>query len=387
MSHSTPYGLGMDISDRSMMACLRGPESTVIEETTLPLSPAVAEVYLRRLKELQPVVALETGTHSNWIYDLLQTLGFEKVIMADARKLKVIFQSDKKTDRFDAQILARLAQTCPELLHGVRPRGEQARQDRRLLSARQIAVETRTKLVTHMRGIVKSTGARLVDCDADRFADQKDSLPDALQEILAPLFESVFQVTEAIFTYDAAIQKRCANDPVIKQLIQVPGVGEITALAFVSAIEDPFRFKRNRDVASYFGVRPRVDKSGMIEKQLRITKAGDQYMRQLLVQCAHAVLRPRSQVTDLKRWGQKVAESGGKRGKRRAAVAVARKLAVLLLSLWKTGAKYEPFKERGDKNESATTVPPKGSASSISAQYTTRRKRIRSPRAMATNLK
>src|SRR5690606_17869770 len=136
------------------------------------------------------------------------------------------------------------------------------------------------------------------------------------------------------------IKKRVVGDPVVERLMQVKGVGEITALAFEATIEDPSRFKRNRTVASYVGLRPRVDKSGTIDKQLRITKAGDGYLRQLLVQCAHVVLGNRTAASDLKRWGRNIAESGGKRGKRRAVIAVARKLSVLLLTLWKTGADY-----------------------------------------------
>ena len=345
MNESTPYGLGLDISDRTLMACLRAPDGSTVEESTIPTTPNVVGLYLQRLKELQPVVALETGTHSNWIYDLVKAAGFEKVIMADARMLKVIFHSTKKTDRLDAQVLARLAQSCPELLHGIRPRGEQARQDRRLLSARYASVQSRTRLITHARGIVKSAGARLVGCNTNTFPKLVDAVPENLRQALAPLFDAIAQLNTTIAAYDKLIEARCAGDAVIERLIQVGGVGPITALAFVSAIEDPTRFRRNRTVSSYIGLRPRVDNSGKIQKQLSITKAGDGYLRQLLVQCAHVVLSKRTPESDLKRWGRSIAESGGKRGKRRAAVAVARKLSVLLLALWKTGADYKPIRK------------------------------------------
>ena len=382
MLQSTPYGLGLDISDRSMMACLRSPDGSAAEETTLSTSPAVVAMYLRRLKDLQPVVALETGTHSNWIYDLAKELGFEQVILADARMLKVIFHSDKKTDRLDAQVLARFAQTCPELLHGIRPRGEQARQDRRLLSARRVSVQVRTKLINHVRGIVKSSGARLADCDTQSFPGLAESLPENLRQVLAPLFAALTQLTESIADYDKLVKQRCTGDPVIERLMQVPGVGPTTALAFESAIEDPARFARNRTVASYLGLRPKVDQSGTIEKQLRITKAGDGYVRQLLVQCAHAILSKRTPVSDLKRWGQNIAESGGKRGKRRAAVAVARKLAVLLLTLWKTGSDYEPLRKRTAAN-GPEEVKGKGAAAPASRRAS-RKPVSRKPAAVKT---
>ena len=358
MNQCTPNAAGFDMSDRDMKVCVLGSGGALHQETTVPLDRGVLSIFLKGLRELEPVIALETGTHANWMYDLLLELGFSKVIVADARMLKMIFQSDKKTDRLDARMLARFAQSCPELLHAVQPRGERARQDRRLLSARHISVEARTKLISHTRGIVKSTGSRLPDCDADNFSDLIGSLPENLAEILSPVMEAIRQLTEGIARYDALIAKRCEGDPIIERLRQVKCVGPITALAFVATIENPMRFRRNRDVASYVGVRPRIDQSGMKDKQLRITKAGDGYLRRLLVMSGQAILRKSSPVTDLKRWGQSIAESGGKRGKRRAAVAVARKLSVLLLSLWKSGTDYEPLRQQS-KEKAASAIKPK----------------------------
>jgi transposase len=347
VSQFTRYSVGMDTSDREVHLALLEPGGSVLQETTLPLDRGVLSIYFQTLKELDPIVTLETGTHSNWLYDLLkEVLGITTVIVADARQLKLISMSKKKTDRIDARKLARLAQTCPELLHSVQPRSEQARQDRRLLSARRIAVESRTKLIAHVRGIVKSTGARLATCDTSRFPDFEHSLPESLKDILAPLMNVIRSLNASVDTYDVMIKQRCETNPVIERLTQVKSVGPVTALAFVATVEDPMRFPRNRDVSSFLGLTPRIDDSGMIEKQLSITKAGDGYVRQLLVISAQGILRRSSAVTDLKRWGQSIAESGGKRGKRRAAVAVARKLAVLLVALWKTGADYQPLRKQ-----------------------------------------
>lgn len=341
---STPYGLGMDMSDRSLVVSLRQPDGTVAQSMTLPLTRDLLSLYLRSVKDLRPVVAFETGTHSNWVYDLVKELGFDRIIVADARMLKMIYQSDKKCDRVDSETLARFAQACPELLHATQPRGEQARRDRRLLSARHIAVQARTKVITHIRGLVKATGARLKSCDADDFVDLRDTVPADLVEVLDPVFEAIRKLDEAIGIYDELVEKRCKDDPVIAQLTQITGVGNITALAFVSCIENPARFKKNRTVGAFVGLCPRVDKSGEIERQLGITKRGDGYLRQLLVSSAQTILRKSSPATDLKRLGHKIATRGGKKAKRHAAVAVARKLAVLMLVLWKTGDKYEPLR-------------------------------------------
>lgn len=357
MNNSTRYAFGLDTSDREIHAALFEPGAKLIDESSMPLFADHLRAFFGEFVQLDPVIALETGTHANWLYDLFKQLGFSTVLVADARQLKLISQSKKKTDQVDARMLGRIAQSCPELLHPVTPRGEQARQDRRLLAARHIAVQARTKIITHVRGIVKSTGARLADCASSRFADFDASLPPSLQAILSPLLELIHKATETIETYNVKIDERCKGDPVIERLTQVPQVGSITALAYSATVEDPSRFPRNRDVASYLGITPRVDDSGDIKKQLHISKAGDGYVRHLLVSSAQGLMRRSAPATDLKRWGLSIAETGAKRGKRRAAVAVARKLAVLLLTLWKTGADYEPL-----RNQKAAAEPRKSSA-------------------------
>src|ERR1035437_9476712 len=127
-------------------------------------------------------------------------------------------------------------------------------------------------------------------------------------------------------------------------LTQVSGVWTLTAMAFVLTIEDPQRFARSRDVGCYLGLRPKQQDSGERSPQLRITKAGDSYLRKMLVSCAHYIIGPFGPDTDLRRWGLKLCERGGKNAKKRAVVAVARKLAVLLHRLWVTGEVYEPLR-------------------------------------------
>lgn len=361
MNYSTRYSAGFDTSDRELHIVILEPGGTLFHETSLPLEPGILRVYFRDLSELEPVVSFETGTHANWMYDLLKSLGFTDVIVADARKLKMISQSDKKSDRRDAHTLAKFAQSCPELLHPVQPRGEQARQDRRLLSARKVSIETRTKLIAHVRGIVKSAGARLPSSDPGKFPCLADALPDSLKETLTPVMNIIRKINESISEFDDLIEKRCKNDHTIERLTQVAQVGPITGLAFSATIEDPQRFPRNRAIASFLGLRPKLDQSGEIDKQLPITKAGDGYMRQLLVISAQGILRKNSPASDLKRWGLAIARRGGKRGKKRAAVAVARKLAVLLLSLWKTGADYEPLRAQAQKDASRPKRVSRGS--------------------------
>jgi transposase len=207
-------------------------------------------------------------------------------------------------------------------------------------------VEARTSLVNAARGFSKTTGERLAGCDADQMGMEKASeLPKGLQEVLRPLLEQVEALTAAIKECDRKLEQIAKDKyPETTLLRQVSGVGILIALTFVLTVEDKERFQRSRDVGCYVGLRPKRSESGESQPQLRITKEGDSYLRKLLVQGAHHVMSERSPDTDLKRWGQKLAGRGGKNAKKRALVAVARKLGILLHRLWVTGEEYEPLR-------------------------------------------
>jgi transposase len=159
------------------------------------------------------------------------------------------------------------------------------------------------------------------------------------------LLGEVESLTEKIQTLDRKLEQIARIEyPETNLLRQVSGVGPLIALTFVLTIEDEERFAKSRDVGCYVGLRPKRSDSGDSHPQLRITKEGDIYLRKLLVQGAHCILSRRGPDTDLKRWGLKLAERGGKNAKKRAVVAVARKLAVLLHRLWATGEVYEPLR-------------------------------------------
>jgi transposase len=171
------------------------------------------------------------------------------------------------------------------------------------------------------------------------------TLPAGVQERLRPLLEEVESLTEKIHAADKEIEQIARTEyPETALLRQVSGVGALIALTFVLTVEDRERFQKSRDVGCYLGLRPKRSNSGESEPQLRITKEGDSYLRKLLVQGGHCILSRRGPDTDLKRWGLKLCERGGKNAKKRALVAVARKLAILLHRLWTTGEVYEPLR-------------------------------------------
>lgn len=313
----------------------------------------VAEGRVRtRAKELQQLygslgrvrMVLETGTHSAWISRLLSAMGHE-VIVANSRELHMIFKSKKKRDRVDARTLAKVGRFDTELLHPVHHRGAEVQRDVAMLRTRDAIVTTRTKLINVVRGSVKSVGERLPGCSADAFAARIQSyVPDTLKGALSPVIETIGKLTEQIHAYDKKVDELIGSTyPEAKRLMAIRGVGSLTALAFVLLIEDAQRFRNSRKVGAYFGLVPALRDSGSSQPQMRITKQGDVLMRRLLVTAAQYILGTFGEDSDLRRHGLAIAARGGKIAKKRAVVAVARKLAVLLHHLWRTGVAYDPL--------------------------------------------
>jgi transposase len=337
--------IGVDLGDKTSRYCVLDGEGKVLLERSIAtskkgLAQAFASMGASR-------IAIEVGTHSPWIKRLLESWNHE-VIVANARRVKLITESTRKDDRLDARTLARLARIDPELLSPIRHRSETAQGHLVMIRARAGLVDMRTKLVNSARGLTKSMGERLPSCDASQMSAKRlTGLPSALQEALQPLMKAVETVTLQIQHYDKKIAQIARSEyPETARLRQVTGVGELIALSYVLTLDDPQRFHRSRDVGGFLGLRPKRRDSGESRPQLRITKEGDSYLRKLLVQGAQYILGWRGPDTDLRRWGLKLAARGGKNAKKRAVVAVARKLAVLLHRLWVTGQPYEPLRHR-----------------------------------------
>jgi transposase len=289
-------------------------------------------------------IALETGTHSPWISRLLSKLGHE-VIVAHARNVRLIGESRRKDDRLDAQTLARLARIDPQLLSPVKHRSAKAQADLTVIRARAGLVRARTALVNTARGLAKSYGERLRGCNVRNMNPEKaEGLSPELQAALEPLLAGIESLSEQIRECNERIERLAQESyPQVALLKQVKGVGTLIALTFLLTLEDPHRFLKSRDVGCYLGLQPGRRNSGQSEPQMRISKEGDPYLRTLLVQGAQHILGPFGVDCDLRRWGLKLAERGGRNGKKRAIVATARKLAVLLHHLWVSGEVYEPL--------------------------------------------
>jgi transposase len=335
---------GLDLGDKYSYLCLIHQESgEVIEEGKLRTTP---EAFRRRFGSEQPPmrIAIEAGTHSPWASRLLEECGHE-ILVANARKLRLIYANKQKTDEIDAENLARLARVDPKLLYPLKHRGEESQAHMAIIRSREALVGCRTQLVNHVRGAVKSFGARLPKCPARSFHNKAaEHIPEALRPALGPILEQIGSLTERIRDYERKLEEISkVRYPETDLLRQVEGIGPLTALTFVLTLEDPYRFERSRSVGAYLGLVPAQDQSGDRNPQKRISKEGDEMLRKLLVGSAHYILGPFGQDWDLRRHGEKIASRGAKNSKKRAVVAVARKLAVLLHSLWISGEVYDPL--------------------------------------------
>jgi transposase len=342
--------IGLDLGDRFTEGRVLNGLGEVIEAFRVRTTESALS---SRLASYAPSrVILEVGTHSPWVSRTVSRLGHEAVV-ANPRRVRLIAENDAKSDGVDAELLARLGRVDPALLKPIAHRGLQAQRDRILIQTRDGFVRARTQLVNQVRGFAKALGTRLPASSTEAFPKRvRATAPMDLFPGLELLLETIERLTATIRQMDHAVERLCRERyPETELLRQVPGVGAITALYYVLTIEDASRFAKSRAVGAYVGLRPKQRDSGEQRPQLRITKAGDRLLRSLLVRCAHYILGPFGPDTDLRRWGLRMAERGGSASKKRAIVAVARRLAVLLHRLWVTGEAYAPL--RGEASKAA----------------------------------
>jgi transposase len=332
----------MDLGDKNHIAVVFDADGNELEVAKLTNTKTGIRNYFNRYEG--STVAIEAGTHSPWISRFLDQMGCN-VYVGNPRKLRIIWDSKDKSDERDARMLGMICRIEPRLLSPLRHRGSRAHADLVVVKSRDILVKTRTKLINHIRGVVKTTGERLPRCSTDSFSKRcVEHVPADLWPALEPLFDTIAQLGDKIHELDAKIDQMCQRQyPETQLLQQVPGVGPVTALAFVLTIENPGNFSKSRQMGPFLGLTPRRDQSGETDRQLRISKEGNKYLRQLLVGCAHYILGPFGPDSHLRRHGLAIAARGGKNAKKRAACAVARKLAVLLHRLWTDGQAYDPF--------------------------------------------
>jgi transposase len=291
-------------------------------------------------------VVLEAGSQSPWLSAFLRSLG-HSVQVADPRKVALISKGNNKNDPGDSETLARLGLGVPELLGDIHHRSLEEQAELAAVRARDLCVRTRTSCIQHVRGTLKAFGLRMRSCSAKSFHRAvRHMIPDELLPALGGILSTLESLERQILEYERHLAEVARQRyQVTDSLQEVCGVGTLTSTAYVLTISDPSRFSSSRTVGTWIGLAPRVHASGERDPELSISKSGDAYLRRLLVQAAQYNLGPFGKDSDLRRFGLRLAARGGKAAKRRAVVAVARKLAILLHRLWVTGEPYDPLRQ------------------------------------------
>src|SRR2546427_8881697 len=312
--------VGIDLGDKKSRVCILDERGEIVSQEWVVTTP---EAFFKRFRgEARMDITMEVGTHSRWASDLLGRCG-HKVVVADPRQLGLITKNDAKSDKRDARTLAQLLRADPRLLSPIEHRAEELQMDLTVIRMRDSLIETRTRLVTSVRGVVKATGGRLPRGETSSFPQQVGNLiPEPLRPAVGPVLEVIDRWNEAVYEYDCLLEHWAETRyEESRRLIQVKGVGTLTALTFLLTVGDKERFSRTRDIGPFVGLRPRLGQSGDNEPELRITKAGDGLLRKTLVEWAEDMVGPFGQDSDLRRVGGRLIEGGhGRKGGRQRVV-------------------------------------------------------------------
>jgi transposase len=334
--------IGMDLGDKNCKAVVFSADGREAARAEVATAPGPMGAFLAQYPGA--TLAIECGTHCRWVAALAQGAGL-RALVGNPRKLRVIWQSSRKNDWRDAEMLAKVARTDPSLLAPVRLRTAEMQLLMRLVKARDTLVKCRTAIVNQVRGFCKAEGKALRKCSAEAFARLEADMPPEVAAAAFVLFGQLEEINRGVRRYDGLIKAELARGhaEAAARATQVPGVGDVTAAAFIAAVGDPAAFGDARGAGAFLGLTPRQDQSGGTDRQLRVTKEGNATARRMLVTAANYIMGPFGGDCALRRHGERIAARGGKNARKRAKVAVARKLAVLLLALIRDGTPYRPL--------------------------------------------
>ena len=348
------YTVGLDLGDKNCVYEVIAADGSIAGRGSVATSARALANSLRRFAGGR--VVLETSTHSPWISEVLFSIGFD-VLVADARSIPVARGKRRKSDRIDASYLARIGRADPGMLKLVKHRSRSQRAQMSVVKLRACLVRMRASGIRCVRGLLKSyDGIRVKKCNANTFAQHaREVVPDELRDVVEPMLEHIATLTASIRVYDVEVARLADRHPGARAVRQIGGIGDLIALAYALTIDDPGRFRRSQDVGAYLGLVPNRYQSGGSDPELRISKTGNKMMRCLLVNAAQYILGPKNSVdSDLRRFGlARIGDSRSKVRKKKAVIAVARKLAVLMHAVWRSNGTYEPLRNINRKS----TIP------------------------------
>jgi transposase len=327
--------IGLDLGAKTISFCEVKDGQVIARATATSLAGLEALLGANTPKARIAIEACREAWH---IHDELVARGHEVWIVDTTRARRLgIGQHGRKTDRVDAEVLARAVESghIPKA-HVLSP---ERRELRMQLAVRRALVETRSQYITTVRGLLRAKGVRVRSCHADHFVTryQEADLPEKVRALCAPLVQLLLQLNVELERLDRNIEALAERDPIHALLASAPGVGLIVAAMFVSVVDEAKRFPNAHALQSYLGLVPSEHSTGGKRKLGSISKHGNSYLRSLLVQAAWALLRLRD-ADPLKQWAEGVAE---RRGKRVAVIALARRLAGVLWAMWRDGTFYD----------------------------------------------
>jgi transposase len=336
------YHAGLDISMKTTAICVVDNDGEIVFEDSVPTEPKLIDMCLKSTGFSIEKIALETGSLTHWLAKELVKLG-RKVTCFDARTLsKVLLLNSNKTDRNDARGIAEALRTNNKKAISVYQKSQQSVEIGVFLATRRSLINQRTKASNTVRGLLKAFGIRLGTTKKDftkTVREKTIGMQDIVKSSLEALLKMFDNLNAEIENLNEALSHSAKKDEVVKRLMSIPGVGPVTASLFKSVIDDPSRFKDSRSIGAYLGMTPKQRSSGEVRRIGSITKCGSRELRAMLSEAALVLLTCCKQQSSLKTWGQQIVE---KHGYKKATVAVGRKLAVIMHSLWKNKTIFKP---------------------------------------------
>lgn len=340
------YYAGFDVSMKSTSIAIVDEKGKICFESVCETEPEAIITAITSSGFVLEKAGIESGSISFWLMEELKKSGLTVICIESRQMAALISLKVNKTDRNDARLIAN-AMRCnlyKEVFHKSKTSIDVGIQ----MGARRVLIDTRTKLKNCVRGFLKAYGIRLGSVSHEPFPEVvRGAIRQCEQEVkdaMEGLLRSFEEVCRNIQMSEKALEKMCKEDPVVLLLQSIPGVGPVTAITYKAVIDDPYRFEKVRDVGAYLGLTPKQYSSGETVKQGRISKCGSQELRNLLVECGHVLLTRTNGWSKLKAWGLKIMKRSGIK---KAATAVARKLAIIMLRMWQTGSLFV----WGDKKE------------------------------------
>jgi transposase len=330
--------VGLDVSLKQTSICVVNDTGSIVREGVIDSDPEAIAVFVRSKAPDAVRVGLESGPTATWLWTELRRLGVP-VICIDARHAKAVLKMQiNKSDRNDAVGIARIMQTG--WFKEVRVKNLDCHAVKALLTSRALLVKIKRDLENQIRGLLKNFGRVIGRAKFNGFATRAVELIEdrpELAAIVAPLLKVREVIEKQIDDLDHKVLKLARHDAQIRRFMTVPGIGPITALCFKATIDDPARFKQSRSVGAYIGLTSRRHASGETDWSGRISKCGDAMLRSYLFEAAGVLLTRVPKWSVLKAWGMRLAK---RNGLRKAKVAVARKLAVILHRMWIDGTEF-----------------------------------------------